>query len=838
MAADSAVKKKKKRRKGAPIPEKIGKYLITDMVGEGGMGRVYRGIDPDNRQPVAVKTILEERLTSPAALPRFLREMQILAGLDHPHIVRILDRGMCEGGHFLVMDYVPGKPLDEVIRAGELPERPAVYEWGRQIGEALGYMHSQGVMHRDLKPGNIIRREDGRLTIIDFGLSRFLEPGGTVTGVGRVIGSPHYLPPEQWRGERPDARADVYQVGILFLEILTGKVPFSGTDLRAIMDSCVNYGITLDLLADMGLEGPIAEVVCRATARAREERYQDMETFLRDLAAAREGRPLEPLPDPPTVVDADLPSFSFSQSAEVDLDAPTSVEPPPAVDPRVAASFYAPGGARKALDDAAKRPPTPRGPAVPARPLRPRAATAAPSPAIPPAVWASLTVVVLLTTGLMWVATRPAPPPPAVRLLDGPRVVDGVAAARIEWETDRPTLGRVEVVGGGKAHVAHDEDGVRRDHAVTLVDLVPGERYKIRVLGPDGPLGPAVPFTARGVSISFEPRFSQRGLELHWKSEDPLVLGPEDPRASKPARPRGEFPQREGSLTLTGIRPGHGAVTVLAFAPLGSIMPVVWTVPNAENLAGGVEEILDLLTTGAERARFRKALAEEGPYEAADLLERRAEEAARPLRIEHVLEQASLVLDDPNLSLARRANMLAGLGRLRLMQRELEVRGVDPPLALNMAIGAIFRWGSRAGQRPRGTLLAEWDPPPQPLRALSRDQGAAAQGTLTWTPSVSLDGKRGAVTLVVHAFGLMPGLFLRAQVGDLTGLVLMNDPDIYQLETLDGGEGWSTLYHSFDVSMLKGRDSIRVTLHSLVPGFEDRAVAIRRVELVAGAFEG
>ena len=110
------------------------------------------------------------------------------------------------------------------------------------------------------------------------------------------------------------------------------------------------------------------------------------------------------------------------------------------------------------------------------------------------------------------------------KLVSDLRIIDGVAAARVEWETDLPTLGKIELVGSESTDLLHDDDGIRRNHKVTLVDLLPGETYKVRVKGPDGPLGKAVTFTARGVSIAFNPLFTSSGLELHWTSEDPLVL--------------------------------------------------------------------------------------------------------------------------------------------------------------------------------------------------------------------------------------------------------------------------------------------------------------------------
>ncbi len=831
--AKSGVRKKQKE---PPAPEKIGKYLITRLVGEGGMGRVYRGIDPDTRATVAVKTILEERLTSPAALPRFLREMQILAGLDHPHIVKIRDRGLFEGGHFLVMDFVDGKPLDEVIRDGPPPTREVGLGWACEIADALRYMHGARVMHRDLKPGNIIAKVEGGLTIIDFGLSRFLEPGGTVTGVGRVIGSPHYLPPEQWRGERPDERADIYQFGILFLELLTGKVPFSGTDLRAIMDSCLNYGVTARVLHDMGVEGDIAEFALRLTARAKEERYQDMVQVLDDLRRLEKKHPLSPMPDPPTAIGGRVgseleDSLDFDDSSsEVDLDAPTS-EDPPQRDPRLAGSFW--------------KPPEPAGPpAVPppgaldetipvVRGVVPMAVPA-PAPRFPVAALLAGAALAFLCVGVVALATRTPPPEPRPKVIDGPRVVDGVAAARVEWETDLPCLGKVSVRGGGQARVVVDEDGVRRAHAVTIVDLEPGERYEFMVEDADGPLSPALPFTARGVSVAFQPFFSRKGIELHWTSEDPLIL--KEGKDPKVGRPEGEYPRKEGSLFLMGIRPGAGRVTVLAFAPLGSVMPVVWTVPEVETLATGVEDALEDATRGESAARFRAALAEGSAIRAAAGLREALERAARPQPASRLMVQASLALDDANLGLGRRSALLDALGRLRLQARELKLEGADLGVPLGEAQSERFGWGARhTVRRPQGTLISELVLPPAPLLAgPPGDTPADPRSVVVWRPNLTARPTSGSVTLVAHCMHLSPALYLEARLGAARAL-LMNEPEIYRLEGNDVDDGWSMVHHSFDAGLLSLEGGeIRIELRSLRAAFTGRAVPVQRFELYDG----
>lgn len=167
------------------------------------------------------------------AFDRFLQEYEMIADLDHPNIVQIYDLGVSDDHVHIAMEYLPGGDLKQKMKTGVL-EKDAV-EYTRQIASALDHLHAVGILHRDLKPGNIMLREDGSIALIDFGLAKrmWLEP--EVTGSDRIIGTPYYMSPEQGRGNNVDERSDVYALGVIFCEMLTGQKPFSGDEPMGII---------------------------------------------------------------------------------------------------------------------------------------------------------------------------------------------------------------------------------------------------------------------------------------------------------------------------------------------------------------------------------------------------------------------------------------------------------------------------------------------------------------------------------------------------------------------------------------------------------------------------
>lgn len=205
-----------------------GRYRIERLLGEGAMGRVYRTLDEDLGEPVALKVLLVELTRDATAVERFRREVRLARRVTHPNVVRTHDLGHHEGVYYLTMEWVEGKPLDVLLRErGPLP-LSTVLELGQQICAGLQAAHAVGVLHRDLKPSNILLAADARVAITDFGIARSLvgdEDGAQTVG---VLGTPHYMAPEQVEAEALDARTDVYALGGILFELLTGRLPFAG----------------------------------------------------------------------------------------------------------------------------------------------------------------------------------------------------------------------------------------------------------------------------------------------------------------------------------------------------------------------------------------------------------------------------------------------------------------------------------------------------------------------------------------------------------------------------------------------------------------------------------
>jgi len=190
------------------------------------MGTVYKGVDEVNHRQAAIKILPPEQASDPERLKRFLREARAVASLDHPHIIRLYEAGEAEGFYFIALEYLSGKTLQELLKRAPLPQEQILF-FLRQICAALEHAHENGIVHRDLKPSNIMIDEAGKVKVMDFGLARMADLSA-LTKSGDLVGTVSYISPEQARGERVDARADLYSLGAILYEMLTGKVPFEG----------------------------------------------------------------------------------------------------------------------------------------------------------------------------------------------------------------------------------------------------------------------------------------------------------------------------------------------------------------------------------------------------------------------------------------------------------------------------------------------------------------------------------------------------------------------------------------------------------------------------------
>jgi predicted Ser/Thr protein kinase len=217
-----------------------GRYELEELVGSGGMSSVYRAHDRLLERTVALK-ILHRRLgADDEYVERFRREARAVAQLAHPNIVTVIDRGEDAGRQFIVFEYVDGKTLKQVVeRSGPLPINEVV-RLGAGIASALAYAHDRGIVHRDVKPQNVLLNGDGGAKVTDFGIARSLDVEHGVTQTGTVLGTSDYIAPEQASGQQVDDRSDVYSLGVVLYELLTGELPFSGESFVAVAMKHVN----------------------------------------------------------------------------------------------------------------------------------------------------------------------------------------------------------------------------------------------------------------------------------------------------------------------------------------------------------------------------------------------------------------------------------------------------------------------------------------------------------------------------------------------------------------------------------------------------------------------
>ncbi|HEU4800038.1 MAG TPA: serine/threonine-protein kinase [Gemmatimonadales bacterium] len=259
-------------------------YQIERVVGEGGMATVFRAEDLKHRRKVAVK-VMRPELAATLGGDRFLREVEIAAQLNHPHIVSMHDSGDNDGVLYYVMPFVEGESLTQrLAREGPLPVGDAL-RIARQVSDALAHAHKRGIIHRDIKPGNIMLSE-GHALVADFGIARALRSGATaITTAGLAIGTPHYMSPEQATGSREvDERTDVYAVGAVLYEMLTGGPPFTGRSGQAIISRSVTEPHRPLAASRPGLPPSLEPLVSKALAKSAADRVASAEELSNQIA--------------------------------------------------------------------------------------------------------------------------------------------------------------------------------------------------------------------------------------------------------------------------------------------------------------------------------------------------------------------------------------------------------------------------------------------------------------------------------------------------------------------------------------------------------------------------
>jgi predicted Ser/Thr protein kinase len=259
-----------------------GRYRLEARIGTGGMSSVYRALDETLERPVAIKLMNREIATDSDQLERFRREARAVAQLSHPHIVGVIDYGEDQGRPYIVLEYVEGETLKERIRRnGELDIAEAV-AYAIEIARALGAAHARHIVHRDVKPQNVLIDEEGSAKVTDFGIARSLDDDG-LTADGRVLGTTDYVSPEQALGHDVTGQSDLYSLGIVLFEMLTGQVPYRGENQVAVAMKHVREELPDVQVLRPEVSASLAAVIDRATAKDLHERYRSDEELIADL---------------------------------------------------------------------------------------------------------------------------------------------------------------------------------------------------------------------------------------------------------------------------------------------------------------------------------------------------------------------------------------------------------------------------------------------------------------------------------------------------------------------------------------------------------------------------
>ena len=262
------------------------RYELEEVVGHGGMSTVYKAHDSLLERNVALKVLHQQYNEDEDFVERFKREARSVAQLQHPNIVTVIDRGEEDGRQYIVFEFIAGENLKElVVRKGRLDLRDAL-EIANEIAHGLAFAHDHGLVHRDVKPQNVLLNGDGRAKVTDFGIARSLDVDHGVTQTGTILGTSNYIAPEQASGQPVDAHTDVYSLGIVLYEMLTGELPFPGESFVAIAMKHIQEPSpnVLDVRGDIPLR--VAEMIDRALEKDPEQRFPTMDAFAAEIEAS------------------------------------------------------------------------------------------------------------------------------------------------------------------------------------------------------------------------------------------------------------------------------------------------------------------------------------------------------------------------------------------------------------------------------------------------------------------------------------------------------------------------------------------------------------------------
>jgi len=316
---------------GAMDDQKLGRFEVLAEIGRGAMGIVYKAKDPMLERTVAIKTINMSMDRDGAEMyeKRFNQEARAAGGLNHPNIVTVYDIGKTDTECYMAMEYIEGAELRTLLLPGKPMPVPRALSIAAQVAEGLAYAHERGVVHRDIKPANIMVPETGAVKITDFGIAR-MRSSNVQTQTGMMMGSPKYMSPEQVIGKRADHRTDIFSLGVILYEMLTGSTPFTGESVNAVMYQIVNFVPPAPSAINPAAPAVLDGLVAGMLAKSLEERFQSAAEVARGLrecerqvhgvaaTSATSTLPLGSLAEgaTPTVVDKEVKSAILAQTLE------------------------------------------------------------------------------------------------------------------------------------------------------------------------------------------------------------------------------------------------------------------------------------------------------------------------------------------------------------------------------------------------------------------------------------------------------------------------------------------------------------------------------------------
>ncbi|HYM66739.1 MAG TPA: serine/threonine-protein kinase, partial [Patescibacteria group bacterium] len=315
----------------APGERFIGKYRVKAELGRGGMGAVFLAEQPGLGREVAIKQLIPSAAADPVALNRFLQEAQVMARTSHPNLVQVHDLELMGGENYIVLEFVRGEALRDLINRGPVPP-PQVFAVMHGVLQALDYAHKHGIVHRDMKPENILIADEGMVKVADFGIARLTDDsgaGGTATKTGTTVGTPQYMSPEQVASSKVDGRSDLYSAGIVLYELVAGQPPFTSSDADGpftLMAKHVQAPPKPPSVYRPGLDPALEAAILKALSKRPEDRFQTGQEFDEALTA---------------IADRLFPGWQRSLEPGADLSKMTPRPPLPGTNPPISPAVAA-----------------------------------------------------------------------------------------------------------------------------------------------------------------------------------------------------------------------------------------------------------------------------------------------------------------------------------------------------------------------------------------------------------------------------------------------------------------------------------------------------------------